>query len=48
MMFLDPENMGTDTDFIVIRAKMTISWLYSIIELMAATILDFIQRCMMV
>ena len=36
IIFLDPENMGIDTDFIVIRAEITILWLYCIIGLMAA------------
>ena len=48
IIFLDPENMGIDTDFIIIRAEITILRLYSIIGLMAATIIDIIQGCMMV
>ena len=48
IIFLDPENMGIDTDFIIIRAELTILRLYNIIGLMAATIIDIMQGCMMV
>ena len=43
IIFLDHENMGLDTNFIIIRGKIMDLWFISMFETMAAAIIDVIE-----
>ena len=43
IIFLDHENMGIDTNFIMFGGKITGLWLISMFETMAAAIIDAIE-----